>query len=59
MGSPSYAVDKSQMFVRERAAQAAQLTRAGHSANTIAVRLGVTPRTVIRYRARHRQPQTA
>jgi DNA-binding CsgD family transcriptional regulator len=35
------------------------MTRHGESAAAIAVRLDVTPRTVIRYRARLRQQQAA
>ena len=47
--------DSSQRFVRQRMASTDKLTRAGWFAQEIAVRLGVTPRTVERYRARIRQ----
>jgi DNA-binding CsgD family transcriptional regulator len=50
--------DKTQLYVRERVQTTKFLTRDGRSAPEIAVRLGVTARTVARYRARIRQ-QTA
>lgn len=42
-------------FVRERIERADALTRAGFFASEIAVKLGVHPRTVERYRARARK----
>lgn len=51
----SQPIDKSRLYVDERRDLTAQMTRAGRSAPEIAIRLGVTPRTVIRYRAQLRQ----
>lgn len=48
------AIDKHQMFVQERIERAAALTRSGQSAKKIAVRIGVSERTVTRYRALRR-----
>lgn len=41
--------------IEERSRQAVVLTLAGWSAAEIAVRLGMSQRTVVRYRARRRQ----
>lgn len=48
-------VDISRWIVQERAGIAVRRTRAGETAREIAVRLGVSPRTVVRYRARARE----
>jgi FixJ family two-component response regulator len=45
-------VDLSQIYVQERVATAMQLVRSGWFASDIAVYLGVSRRTVERYRAR-------
>lgn len=52
-------VDLTREHVRERLRSALLLTRSGESAPAIAVRLGVHPRTVTRYRARLREQQAA
>jgi DNA-binding CsgD family transcriptional regulator len=48
-------VDTTRWIVQERADSAMSRTRAGETAREIAVRLGVSPRTVVRYRARERE----
>jgi len=48
-------VDLTRWCVDERAFRAMALTRAGESGREIAVRLGVSRRTVERYRARARR----
>jgi DNA-binding CsgD family transcriptional regulator len=48
------APEKSRRIVRERMYSEALLTASGESAQSIAIRLGITPRTVVRYRARRR-----
>lgn len=57
--NPGRPVDKARRLVAERRATTAALTRAGFTANEIAVRLGVDQRTVLRYRQeiRNRQAQ--
>jgi hypothetical protein len=47
-------IDKTRRYVDERAETALQLTRSGWFASEIAAYLGVTRRTVERYRARRR-----
>lgn len=48
-------VERSRRIVGERKRATAILTRRGESATSIAMQIGVTPRTVIRYRAQLRQ----
>lgn len=52
-------LDRSQLYVWERIETAAALTRAGWSAPDIARRLGVTERTIVRYRSLARRRHAA
>ena len=53
--NPGRRQDQTRRGVEERRDRTAALTRAGHSASEIAVRLGVDQRTVLRYRQQLRQ----
>lgn len=55
--NPGRRVDQTPEGVDERRRTTATLTRAGWSANEIAVRLGVDQRTIFRYRQEIRQMQ--
>jgi DNA-binding NarL/FixJ family response regulator len=55
--NPGRRVDQTRWVVDERRQTTVALTRAGWSANEIAVRLGVDQRTVFRYRQEARQMQ--